>query len=152
MQVLVSLIQLSKFIRKFQSFMNLTSDAPDIANLTRNVSDSTLIAALNITLPALTKVPGIGRSTKSFIDFGSTIVLVVFIISLIGNGFSIILSVAAFVAPSNGKIHAAGAGISMLSTQMLQVRISLEQKFFFLTVSLGLRELFAYSDPHNTLR
>jgi hypothetical protein len=40
----------------------------------------------------------------------------------------------------------------MLSTQMLQVRISLEQKFFFLTVSLGLRELFAYSDPHNTLR
>lgn len=101
--------------------MNLTVIESDIANLTSTVSDSTLIAATNITVPALSKVPGIGKSTKSLIDIARVIVLAVFIISLIGNGLSIILSVAAFILPLNGKIYVAGAAITTLSTQLLQV-------------------------------
>jgi len=103
------------------SILNLTVIESDIANLTSNVSDSTLIAATNITVPALSKVPGIGKSAKSLIDAASAIVLTVFIISLIGNGLSIILSAAAFVMPSYGKIHTAGAAITTISTQLLQM-------------------------------
>ncbi|PMD26156.1 hypothetical protein NA56DRAFT_732977 [Hyaloscypha hepaticicola] len=96
------------------------------ANITSNISDSTLIAAANITAPALSKVPGLGKQAKSLIDTSSSVVLAVYIIGLIGNGLSIILSVAAFVAPSMApsfgtKIHSAGAGITTLSTQLLQV-------------------------------
>jgi hypothetical protein len=101
--------------------MNLTSIAPDIANLTSTVSDSTLIAATNITVPALSKVPGLGKSAKSLIDAASAIVLTMFIITLIGNGLSVILSTAAFVAPSYGKVHTAGAAITTISTQLLQM-------------------------------
>jgi hypothetical protein len=73
-------------------------------------------------VPFLSKVPGIGKSAKSLIDLASVVVLAVFIIGLIGNGLSIILSVAALVAPQYGtKIHATGAGITTFSTQMLQV-------------------------------
>jgi hypothetical protein len=90
--------------------------------LTSNVSDSTLIAAANVTVPFISKVPGMGKSAKSLIDAASAIVLAVFIISLIGNGLSIILSAAALVAPRYGtKIHTAGAGITTFSTQMLQM-------------------------------
>lgn len=97
-----------------------------ISNLTSNVSESTFIGNSNITVPALGKVPSIGRSFKSLIDLASGIVLAVFIIGLIGNALSIILSVAAFVAPSlapsyGTQIHAVGAGITTLSTQLLQV-------------------------------
>lgn len=99
----------------------LTCIETDIANSTSNVSDSTLIAATNITVPFISKVPGFGKSTQSFIDTTAGVVLAVFIISLIGNGLSFILSIAAFIMPSNGKIHAAGAGITMLSSQMLQI-------------------------------
>jgi hypothetical protein len=105
----------------YLSILNLTVIESDIANLTSNVSDSTLIAATNITVPALSKVPGIGKSAKSLIDAASVIVLTVFIISLIGNGLSIILSAAAFVMPSYGKIHTAGAAITTISTQLLQM-------------------------------
>ncbi|KUJ23951.1 uncharacterized protein LY89DRAFT_712907 [Mollisia scopiformis] len=91
-----------------------------VSNLTSNVSDSALVAATNVTVPALSKVPSIGKSTKSLIDLASGIVLFVFIVGLIGNGLSILLSVAAFVLPNNGKIHAAGAGITTFSTQLLQ--------------------------------
>lgn len=103
------------------STINLIVLEPDIANLTSNVSDSALVAATNITVPFLSKVPIIGKSAKSLIDLISSIVLAVFIISLIGNGLSIILSVGAFVKPSNGKIHAIGAGVTTLSAQLLQV-------------------------------
>ena len=73
-------------------------------------------------MPFLSKVPGIGKSAKSLIDLASAVVLAVFIIGLIGNGLSIILSVAALVAPQYGtKIHTAGAGITTFSTQLLQV-------------------------------
>jgi len=52
----------------------------------------------------------------------SGIVLAVFIIGLVGNGLSIFLSLAALVAPQYGTtIHTAGAGITSLSTQLLQV-------------------------------
>jgi hypothetical protein len=90
--------------------------------LTSNVSDSTLIAAANVTVPFISKVPGMGKSAKSLIDVASAIVLAVFIISLIGNGLSIFLSATAFIAPQYGtKIHTAGAGITTFSTQMLQM-------------------------------
>lgn len=106
--------------------LNLTFIRSDFANITGNITDSTLIAAANITAPALSKVPGLGKQAKSLIDTSSGVVLAVYIIGLIGNGLSIILSVAAFVAPfmapSFGtKIHSAGAGITTLSTQLLQV-------------------------------
>jgi hypothetical protein len=106
--------------------MTLTFNDSDFANLTSNISDSTLIAAANITIPALSKVPALGKSAKSLIDTASGVVLAVFIIGLIGNGLSLILSAAAFVAPSMApsvgtKIHSAGAGITTFSTQLLQV-------------------------------
>jgi hypothetical protein len=112
--------------RKSKRIMNLTFNSLDFANLTSNISDSTLIAAANITIPAISKVPALGKSAKSLIDTASGVVLAVFIIGLIGNGLSIILSAVAFVAPSMGpsvgtKIHSAGAGITTLSTQLLQV-------------------------------
>jgi hypothetical protein len=77
-------------------------------------------------VPALSKVPGLGKRAKSLIDTASAVVLAVYIIGLIGNGVSIILSIAAFVAPSMAasfgtKIHTAGAGTTTLSTQLLQV-------------------------------
>jgi hypothetical protein len=105
--------------------LNLTFNQSDFTNFAGSISDSTLIAAANITVPALSKVPGLGKQAKSFIDTASSVVLAVYIIGLIGNGLSIILSVAAFVAPSMApsfgtKIHSAGAGITTLSTQLLQ--------------------------------
>jgi hypothetical protein len=89
------------------------------------VSDSTFIAAANITVPALSKIPSVGKSAKSLIDTASGVVLAVYIIGLIGNGLSIILSAAAFVGPSlapsyGTKVHSAGAGITTFSTQLLQ--------------------------------
>ncbi|KAH8781508.1 hypothetical protein F5882DRAFT_144510 [Hyaloscypha sp. PMI_1271] len=102
--------------------VSYSSGSKFIQNLTSNVSDSTLVAAANVTVPFISKVPGMGKSAKSLIDAASTIVLAVFIISLIGNGLSIILSAAAFIAPRYGtKIHTAGAGITTFSTQMLQM-------------------------------
>ncbi|PMD34718.1 hypothetical protein L207DRAFT_516867 [Hyaloscypha variabilis F] len=102
--------------------VSYSSGGSYIQNLTSNISDSTLVAAANVTVPFLSKVPGIGKSAKSLIDLASVVVLAVFIIGLIGNGLSIILSVAALVAPQYGtKIHATGAGITTFSTQMLQV-------------------------------
>lgn len=84
------------------------------------MSDSVFIAATNITLPLASKVPTIGRSGQSLIDSLSTFVTAVFVIVLIGNGISILLSAAAFVLPTNGNIRAAGAAITTLSTQLLQ--------------------------------
>ncbi|KAF8853479.1 hypothetical protein BDZ45DRAFT_806581 [Acephala macrosclerotiorum] len=92
-----------------------------ISNLTSNVSDSTLVAATNITIPALQKVPGVGKQVKSLISLASGIVLAVFVIALMGNAISIILSVAAFILPTNGKVHAIAAGVTTLSTQLLQM-------------------------------
>ncbi|KAE9366084.1 hypothetical protein N431DRAFT_517164 [Stipitochalara longipes BDJ] len=104
------------------SCVSYSSGGSYIQNLTSNISDSTLVAAANITVPFISKVPGIGKSAKSLIDLASGIVLAVFIIGLIGNGLSIILSVAALIAPQYGtKIHTAGAGITTFSTQLLQV-------------------------------
>ncbi|TVY84822.1 hypothetical protein LSUE1_G002097 [Lachnellula suecica] len=92
-----------------------------IANITQNVTASTLVAATNITVPALAKVPGIGKSSKSLIDLAARVILAVFVISLIGNGVSILLSVAAFFAPYYGILHTAGAAITTISTQLLQI-------------------------------
>lgn len=100
--------------------MDLTDFELDIANLTRNVSSSTLVGATNITVPALSKVPGVGQSASSFITIAYVVIIAVFVIALIGNGLSIILSAAAFFAPSYGKLHTAGAAITTLSTQLLQ--------------------------------
>jgi hypothetical protein len=66
-------------------------------------------------------LPEFGKSAESLINKITIIVLAVFVIGLIGNGASIILSVAAFFLPSNGKVHAWAAGITTLSTQLLQV-------------------------------
>ncbi|PMD53700.1 uncharacterized protein K444DRAFT_144369 [Hyaloscypha bicolor E] len=102
--------------------VSYSSGSSFIQNLTSNVSDSTLIAAANVTVPFISKVPGMGKSAKSLIDVASAIVLAVFIIGLIGNGLSIFLSATAFIAPQYGtKIHTAGAGITTFSTQMLQM-------------------------------
>jgi hypothetical protein len=115
-------VSLPNMFSCLNSILNLTHNCPVIQNLTSNVSDSTFIAAANITIPFISKVPGIGKSAKSLIDLASGIVLAVFIIGLIGNGLSIILSVAALVAPQYGtKIHTAGAGITTFSTQLLQM-------------------------------
>ncbi|KIM94167.1 hypothetical protein OIDMADRAFT_61000 [Oidiodendron maius Zn] len=92
-----------------------------IANLTSTVSDSTLIAATNITVPALGAVPSIGKTVQSLIDLVSALAFVVFVISLFGNGLSIFLSAVAFFAPSYGRTYVAGAAITTISTQLLQV-------------------------------
>jgi len=92
-----------------------------VSNLTSNISESTFVGALNITLPALTKVPGLGKSTKSIIDLVSGIVKAVFVIAAVGNALSIILSVVLFFIPSQPYIPLASASITTLSTQLLQI-------------------------------
>lgn len=121
MQVPVSFIQLLKPRRIYYSIINLTAVGSVIANLTSTISDSTLIGATNITVPALGAVPSIGKTVQSLIDLISALVFVVFVISLFGNGLSIFLSAAAFFAPSYGRIYVAGAAITTISAQLLQV-------------------------------
>ncbi len=78
--------------------LNLSFNQSDFANLTGNISDSTLIAAASITVPALSKVPGLGKQARSVIGTALDVVIAVYLIGLIGNGLSIIHSITAFVA------------------------------------------------------
>lgn len=93
----------------------------DVVNLTRNTSDFALLGAVNASLPALQLASSSGAKIALTISVVSGIIIAIFIIALIGNAVSILLSILALFAPSNALCRNLGAGITMLSTQMLQI-------------------------------
>lgn len=90
-----------------------------LLNSTKDSTDYFLVATTNITIPLLSKIPSLGESGKSAMDSLGFFILLVFVITLIGNGVSIFLSIGAFVRPGVTWIPGIATLVTMLSAQIL---------------------------------
>ena len=112
----------------------------DLANYTSTIPDFVDIVALNITMPILSRVPSLGQSTKSIIDFVTGVIYAIFVIHLIGSGISFILSAAAIVMPNKSIIYGSAAAITTITTMLLQTAV-FATSGFVMTVNKSINNL-----------